>query len=307
MNTTLVRVLFLVFSILISGCSVIPVNAGRLEGKVWCDARYLPDVKEYKYPSDDGWKHLSKKLDLSKKGYMYAVAAVLALQKNNTETRFHFSRPSRLEEIENLNVDLKDGFQATTFLLRPPNPSDRPVIVIAFAGSNQWIDYTDHNFAFNPVQYADARKYIKEVAAHPLAAGLDKIVTGFSLGGGLSVHVTKNDETSALVKEAWIFNPTPRAGVEDGIDPRIHLLSTSYEILKKFNRDGLGAPESQTIETYGLIRSSSIYSHYRWVLTRQVLWYADMALYLDSGKKAVTTEPLEILRTQKVNVCTPTD
>lgn len=289
------------------GCSVLPVNFGKLEGKVWCDERYLHNVAEYRNPTPEGWEYLRPKLELSKQGYMYSVAAVLALQKNNNETRFHFSQPARLQEIKELDRDSPSGFQASSYILAKANENDTEQVVVAFAGSNQWKDYFLHNFAITPNQYFDARNYIRDVSLHPRAKGLKIVVTGFSLGGGLAVHVTKQPTTRALVHQAWIFNPTPRTGAEDGIDERIYLLSTSYEILKKLNRDGLGAPEKNTIETFGLIRSSSIYSHYRWVLARQILWYADMALFLDSGKTLNTTEPLDILRSQKVNVCVPKD
>lgn len=302
LNSIFLRITaFLFIALSLSACSVIPINFGKLEGKVWCNERYLPDVAEYKNPTSEGWENTKRKIELSKRAYMYSVAAVLALQKNNNETRFHFSQPSRLEEIKELERNLETGFQASSYILAKGTGNEEDVIVIAFAGSNEWKDYFLHNFSPNPIQYSDAKKYIHDVSIHPRAIGLKIVVTGFSLGGGLAVHVTKTPETSNLVYQAWIFNPTPRAGVQDGVDDRIYLLSTSYEILKKLNRSGLGAPKSQTMETFGLIRSSSIYSHYRWVLTRQILWYADMGLYAESGDEE--TEPLKILRTQKVNVC----
>ncbi|WP_152598768.1 Mbeg1-like protein [Janthinobacterium sp. RA13] len=294
--------LILMILVKLCGCSALPVNAGKLEGDVWGNQRYLPEVAEYKKPSAEGWENTQRKLDLSKRAYMYSVAAVLALQKNNTDTRFHFAQPGRLEEVKELECDLESGFQASTYILRKGIGNDEDQVVVAFAGSNEWKDYFLHNFSLNPIQYADARQYLHDVSKNPQLKGMKIVVTGFSLGGGLAVHVTKNSETSTLVHQAWIFNPTPRAGVDDGIDGRIYLLSTSYEVLKKFNREGLGAPKEQTLENYNLIRSSSIYSHYRWVLARQILWYADMALYFDSEKTASTTEPLDIIRTQKIDI-----
>lgn len=291
--------LIVITSAVVAGCGVIPKNFGILFGRAWCDVRYLDTISEYQ-DYQTGEPEFRKKLDLSKAGYIYAVAAVLPLQIGNDETEFHFGTPERLSEVSDLRISKENGFQAMTFLLK----DDKGVptaVVISFAGSNEYRDYFLHNFALFPVQFADARDYTYRVANDIRFSGLRVVATGVSLGAGLAVHVKKTRPTSKFVNEVWAFNPSPRTDAPANLDPDIYLLANKYELLNQFERSHLGASTAHTATDFGLINSSSFYAHYRWVITRQILHYADLAIYLESGKVTMTTEPMTLLQTQPIS------
>ncbi|MBT2788035.1 MULTISPECIES: hypothetical protein [unclassified Halomonas] len=300
-NTSLLLALFL------SGCDIFPVNSGVLEGRVWCDVRYLdlvPKHQEYhasisNIDNDSDYASFRKRLRLSKAGYMYVVAATLPLQNNDVNIRYHFDRPERLREIYDLRRYSVNGFEAMTFILYDEN--NIPIkTVISFGGSNQIRDYLLHNFWILPVQYDDARNYVQEVSRHPDTLELPIVAVGISLGGGLAVHVKKQDVTG-LVEEAWAFNSSPRAGANGSQNSDIHLLANKREILNLFPRTRLGALPQNTDTNFDLINSSSIYAHYRWVLARQILHYADLAIYFDAENPEALTEPMKILQSQKIS------
>ncbi|GGO86264.1 hypothetical protein GCM10011348_36720 [Marinobacterium nitratireducens] len=293
------------FVVLLSGCGIMPANWGKLEGRAWCDVRYLDVVKKYQDYNTAGPK-FRKRLQLSKSGYIYAIAAVLPLQRANKELDFHFDKPERLKEVVELRENLENGFDAMTFVLH--DEFGTPInIIISFGGSNQFRDYLLHNFWIFPVQFDDARAYVDKVKQSAIAERLPIIAVGASLGGGLAVHVKNHDDTKKVIAEAWAFNPSPRIGVEHKDDDnKIFMLANKYEILNYFRRDNLGALEKNVAKDYKLIKSSSIYAHYRWVLTRQVLHFADLALYFESGKSRKLTEPMRILKSQNISskICT---
>jgi len=288
----------------LGGCGIMPVNKGKLEGRAWCDTRYLDTVKEYQDYELIG-DNVRKKLRLSKEGYIYAVAAVLPLQQNGKESEFYFSPPDRLQEIKELKRKDVSGFEAMTFVLNDDEGKPTKTI-ISFAGSNQWRDYLLHNFWITPIQFDNARAYVDEVLNYPVAGNLPLIATGVSLGGGLAVHVKKDNKTSKYIQEAWAFNPSNRIQADSAENPNIYLLANDYEILKKLNRENIGAYPENTSDDFDLIRSSSIYAHYRWVVTRQILHYADLAIYFETERSSDTTEPMRILQSQQISreVCT---
>lgn len=281
-------------AVVVSGCSMIPTNWGKEEGLAWCDERYL----DMSYANDVDKSYLAKKLRLSKQGYIYSTAAVLALQQQTTDAEYNFIKPATLEALTDLDEEKASGFGAYTYRTKPSTTGTQTTI-IAFAGSNQLRDYTLHNAWLFPIQYSPARNYVKKVANDPRTKGTKLVVTGYSLGGGLAAHVTKHPETSKYISEAWAFNPSPRIGwgVSSEEDRRIYMLATSYEVLGIFKRSKIGAPSDQRDESFNLIRSSSIHSHYRWILGRQILQYADLAEFYASGGTAESTEPLQILKT----------
>jgi hypothetical protein len=280
-----------------TGLALWPANWGNEEGYIWCNARYLdiyayPDPIAVDPPRDT-------RLRLAARGYPYAVAASLTLQKPGKSEDKHFASPTFLEQDPSLNVDdPSSGFQAATFRLRPPDQRlGAQEIVVAFRGSDTWRDYWKHNLAvfWSPAQFRPARDYVQRVSEkYP---GQRLVVAGFSLGGGLAVHVTQHPDTSQLISEAWALNPSPRTGVPEKVDRRIYTVAVSGEILAAVRRNGLGAPEQQYSNDFGLLRSSSVYGHSRWVLTRQMLGYADLVAYERSGRQAdLVTPPLTILR-----------
>lgn len=287
---------------LLQGCALyraLPTNWTRFEGRYWCNERYIDMVKEYQEPLASS---LVNRLQLAKAGYIYAVASALSLQGEESEDIFDFDKPAELSKLRPTR-DLSDGFQAVTYLYTPKDPARAPEVIIAFRGSDQMKDYTMHNFWIWPVQLADAIDYVKDITVDPRVKGKRIVATGYSLGGGLAAYVTKHSETSAWISEAWAFNPSPR-GLKEGTDPRIYLISTRYEVLNELDRTRIGALPEHTDMNFQLLKSSSIYSHYRTVLARQMLIYADFADYVASGRKAATTEPLSILKSQSNSFCT---
>lgn len=279
-----------------SGLALWPANWGNEEGYIWCNARYL-DL--WAYP-DIGTVNPERdvRLRLAERGYPYAVAAALTLQKPGKSEDKHFAVPTFLMRDARMDEDdSSSGFQAATYLLHQPgSPGGSDEVVVAFRGSDSWRDYWKHNLTVfrTPAQYKPARAYVRRVAARYPDRRL--VVTGFSLGGGLAVHVTRDNETSRFVKEAWAFNPSPRTGHAASDDSRVFMAAVKGEILSVARRGGLGAPKEQYSNEFGLVRSSSVYGHSRWVLTRQMLSYADLVAYDQAGRPAdFVSPPLEIL------------
>jgi hypothetical protein len=289
-----------------SGLSILPSNWGNEEGYIWCNARYL-DIWAYPNPIKVT-PPKDVRLTLASRGYIYALAAGLTLQKPGESEDKHFRAPEYLIRDKALEVNKPNiGFQASTFTYRDPsNPTRAPEIIVAFRGSDEWTDYWKHNFALwsEPEQYAPARDYVKRVAA--VYPGWRLVVAGFSLGGGLAVHVILHEDTSSLVAEAWALNPSPRIGVEKRQDPRIFMAAVEGELLEIFRSGGMGATNGHFSNKFGLINSSSVYGHSRWVLMRQMLYFADFVEYEKSGRQAQTTPPLEIILNSNVpKGCTP--
>lgn len=294
---------------LISGCTnpslqIFPKYAGKIQGVVWCDQRYLDMVNEYQTLTND----TKKLLTLSKEGYIYALAATLTLQKNNVDEQFNFKAPSYLKKIDELSQEKFNGFAADSFVYNNQSTGENEFI-IAFRGSDQIIkDYIFQNVGVYQVQNKSAREYVKYAmkyrGKHRNNFGSKVVVVGNSLGGALAAHVTNHKDTAADITDAWAFNPSPRTGVLPplGGNKKIRLLSTESEILNFSERKRIGAQSQNEYTNYDLIISSSIYNHYRWVLTREILWYADFAIYLESGKKVSISPPLEIIKSQHIKL-----
>ena len=126
-----------------------------------------------------------------------------------------------------------------------------------------------------------------------------------SLGGALAVHVTKNDETPAVVNEAWAVNPSPKIYADGNINDKIWLAAHRGEALSIFRTapfrilpgvSFIGSTDEHTVDDFYLIKTNQIYGHFRWVLPIQMLHVADFALLKDGGNASGTTEPFEILK-----------
>lgn len=277
---------------------------GADTSRFWCNERFLNPAQR---PFD------ARHLRIAKRGYLYALAAALALQKDNAEGRSHyFSVPPRMREVDRPRRDYS-GFEAVSFEIRATDDEHAlQEVVVAFTGSNDDTDWKDTNFGFDQRQYRLARQYLKAIAMRPQYRGVRIVVSGFSLGGALAVHVTKRRETSALVAETWAFNPSPKIWAHGGQDNRIWLAAVENEALH-FARSKLlaavipgvnpiGAPASQTAEGFYLLEANPVYSHFRWVLTRNILYAADLA-FLAEQPSAESTEPLEILQASRFASC----
>lgn len=294
---------------LITGCanfgSVLlelpPTNWGREVGYVWCNERYLDLVDGY---------GVGKAHRLARKGYPYALASALVLQKDNKIGRKHwFNAPPQSlipMPVPGHDGNEKDpsGFYAATFR-RPAHQGSPETLVIAFRGTDGWRDWWFQNLAIKPEQFEKAVAYVRQIASeHPG----DKIVaTGHSLGGGLAIHVRRS--LPELVSEAWVFNTSPRTGVpNEPIDPNIYFIASRRDGLKAIRPDAgyLGAPIENSSTDFDLIQASSFYTHSRWVITREVLHFADYAIYMEPDEYSTDpTEPLEILRASSFDGCKP--
>lgn len=286
--------------VLLSGCSLLPVNFGKEEGYVWCNARYL-DLTSPAYqkphtinPDKD------KRFRLAYNGYIYALLGAVELQKEGKSADKHFALPKYIEFDSSIT---DSGFQASAFKIY--ENADREVlkeIVVAFRGTDQfWKDYSGHNLHPFPKQYKPAQDFVLKTSDK--YKGTKLVVTGYSLGGGLAMNVLHNDATSSRISQAWAFNSSPRTGEDVKVDPRLYLLSAKGEILdlpRRILREGpksLGAIDEHFSDGYDLVGASSAYLHSRWVLARQMLIFADMVYYEQSGRDGnYISPPLEILR-----------
>ena len=273
------------------------------QGLVWCNTRYLDKQDR---PFDE------KHLQVASRGYMYAVAGALILQRDDEEGKaHHFSMPGRMVEADRPPRD-QSGFEVATYeLYTTPSREDLKEIIIAFSGANDKSDWVNTNFGFSKEQFKLAREYVTRIANTGRYKGIPLVVTGYSLGGGLAVHVTRHPDTSAYITEAWALNPSPKTYANGDIDKRIWLAAVDYEALRVLRTgifralpgvEKIGVPESQTADRYYLISTNPINAHFRWVLARNMLHVADLAL-MDKNNPDKGTEPLEILSQSSFSAC----
>lgn len=276
---------------------------GEMGQYAWCNERYLYALKEQPVAHP---KHLS----FARRGYMYAVAGALVLQEENLEGKdYHFEIPSRLRQIDDHQPRGTYGFDVKAFdLFESPSSNNIKEVIIAFVGSNDPADWFWTNFLFSTEQHALARQYVKTIAQ--MRPGKRIVVTGYSLGGALAVHVTKDKDTRHLIAEAWAFNSSPKTWASGETDKRIWLGSAKGEILSSTRSvwfrwlpgiNNIGAREEQTADDFYLIKTNGIYGHFRWVLPRSMLHFADYDLA--PNNTPLTTEPLEILRQSHFEIC----
>lgn len=295
----------------LSGC----VTIGDKTNNDWyCNDPYLSTQVKH-FGTDE--------LKAARNGYMYAVAAALALQGTGQEDRDNwFSVPRRMTPVEAEPFHGTDGFQAMSFILRSKDSDPKKdTLVIAFTGSQTsdfWNDWIKTNILGSRSQHDQARAYFKKLAAqYPQIK--HRVVSGFSMGGALAAHVGLNPETSSSVKEIWAFNPSlrihdDRTAEEIKItnaqrDSRFWLVSNHNEIVKFIRQDllqilpGFGwipAPGDQFTNQFELANTGPITAHYRYVLARNILWAAEFDARANNQPD---NEPLEILRASNFSAC----
>lgn len=287
-------------ALLASGCQTLPTNRGVKEGMVWCNVRYL-DAVEYYRPPFTGAN--MPELAIAQRGYIYALAGAAILQEGEAPED-SLNEVGVLKRIPALDEGrVKWGFRAATFETLPTDGS-KPELIVAFKGTNDVRDWLAHNLWLFPEQYDNARRYLKKVDE----SGIERsriVVTGFSLGGGLASHVTQHSETKDIVDEAWVFNPSPRDGVRTLTNKKVWFASASGEILGWARTGYSGAPSNQQADDYNLINASNVFKHYRYVLARQMLHYADLKEHIDSQRSSKMTQPMQILQDSSDEYCTP--
>lgn len=269
----------------------------------WCNERYLD-----RYQNNIDPIHLN----VSKEAYMYAIASSIALQKSgaNKTGRQWFTAPARLQEIESIrDKKLNTGFEATSFKLMDKNdPNILKEIIIAFAGSNEPLDWWTNLTLRGRIHYALSRDYVQDVyAKYSSPNSVPLTVAGYSLGGGLALHAIKNKHTSGLVNKAYVFNTSPKTySLDISRDDRVWATSVDNEALKGFRifMRSLGAsiaPDDQRAEGFNLILKNPIEGHFNYILTRSILHTADIALTEQDSKSV--TEPLRILLNSNNSKC----
>lgn len=144
--------------------------------------------------------------------------------------------------------------------------------------------------------------------------GQKVILTGISLGGGLAIHVLKNDDLEPFIEQVWALNPSPKIyspePATDQMKRKTWLGYSDGEILT-WGRSpfmhalirGAGPIEPAPNQTavFNLIESNRIYAHFRWGIARQMLWIADYELTRESRDK--WTEPFFILQKSHFAAC----
>lgn len=293
--------------IVLSGCSIInPYGTLGEKGKIWCNERYRKQIN---------WGESEKKAAVN--GYMYSLAAALTLQSddiNDKEARAHyFKRPERLK-IFDQPKRTPSGFEVITFKLKPLDEDGQEEFIIAFAGSNDRSDWLSTNLnPFGRNQYTEAVNYTKNILGRDDVKGRKVVLAGISLGGGLVIHVLKHQELEPLIDEAWAINPSPKIYSSTAATERMkkktwlvysggEILSWARGWLQPFivGAGPIEAGVGQTAE-FNLIKSNRIYAHFRWGITRQMLWVADYEI--SRHDKSLLTEPLAILKESEFRAC----
>lgn len=289
----------------LSGCSTLPYE----KGAIWCNEPLIYD------PPDR--RHFDKRhLDVARHGYIYALAGAHVLQGESDEDKHHFfGLPDRLKREGPTQDDPSTGFSVATYKLYKHKDDAKPEqIIIAFKGSDDRVDWIFANLLFDRRQYDQARAFTamiyKEFPDTPI------IVTGYSLGGALAGHVTKHQDTKALIAQAWLFNPSPKLYTNNKYDKRIWVGALRGEVLGPVRSkvmqalwpgiNRIGAPSNQDAQDYYLISSFTVGGHYRWVLARNILFVADYAHLqnpIGPVDPARLNEPLDIIKLSNFKAC----
>ena len=289
--------------LLLGACSTVPYE----KGAIWCNEalKYEPGI------------HFDRPhLEVARRGYLYALAAAYVLQNNSDEDSDHwFALPPRVKEVDRPQRH-SSGFEVGTFEVRSRPGDNEPVeeVIVAFTGSNDSADWLFANLFFSRSQYDLARSYVEITAKR--YPGKRIVVTGFSLGGALAGHVTKNPKTGPLISEAWLFNPSPKLYANDSYDKRIWVAALRGEVLHVIRSrpfellwpgiNRIGAPWYQNAQDFYLISAFPIYGHYRWALARNILFVADYAHLQDRPGPVDpqrAREPRQILEASKFKAC----
>lgn len=261
-------------SLLLNGCTLIDhFVAHREKGPFWCNDPYLNKSKALPTPYSERINVISAEdpyLKISHRGYIYGLAAGLALQESKQEInsakrthyfmpRYDFLIPFKDNEHKLSHYKEKNGFEAKTYIYYPLN--EQPRIIIAITGSQVgkdiWHDWIKTNFNKHPGQYISTLKYVKKVEKSAQQQGLNHPIdiTGNSLGGALSTYAALHPYTKATIQQVWLFNPSARFNPNNKVklneidghmphiqlekttstDSRFFLLRTKHEIVDSLN------------------------------------------------------------------------
>lgn len=326
-------------AVLLPGCAlkILPQH-GKVEGYVWCGQRYMDlplnegidghfypvDALYFSHPrsstppsvtpggawpfdqgpSDDGTCPAGSPYALAARGYPYVLVGAYMLQLEGPSD-LDLLPVDYLEERVDLrspeDVDGTRGFRAGTFIHTREDGVRE--LVIGFTGSNDARDWLRHNMVpWRGEQFRMAREYVARIHAMPEFAGMPLHAAGFSLGGGLAVHVAMHEDTRDLVDDAWALNRSPRDGIwitresrriAEGAD--VFAIANAGEFLGGF-RGRRGFAQCRRFSAgYKLVDSSSLWGHGRYVLARQVMHHADRYLVATDQVREGASRPLQAL------------
>lgn len=298
-------------AVLLCGCAIFGYEK---PGRYWCNEPFLR-VDQLQFEAHE--------LNAARLGYMYVTAAALSLQGTEQEDKDHWiDLPARLVPISPDPYFGEGGFQARSFLLKNKNDFiSNEALVVAFTGSQShdfWNDWISTNFLGSRVQHEQARKYFIELTKkYP---NIEKrVLTGFSMGGALAAHVGLHPETSTKVTEVWAFNPSlriyddrpPEAKSTAGRDSRFWLVANYNEIVRYMRTAQVSvirgfawipAPQTQFLNRVELVKTNPIQGHFRYILTRDLLWAAEQDARA-RGIPSQDNEPLKILKGTRFKSC----
>lgn len=327
-------------AVLLSGCVVkdaLP-RYGEPEGYSWCGQRFLDlplnrGVDGLVYPaalfghshprsapppvvtpggpwpfeaarSSDGECPAGSPFALAARGYPYVLVGAYVLQLENP-AELDLLPVDYLQERVDLrtpaDADGRRGFRAGTWIhLREDGGRE---VVIGFAGTNDARDWFLQNMPpWTGEQFRMAREYVARIRAMPEFEGMPLHVAGFSLGGGLAVHVAMHEDTRALVDDAWALNRSPRDGLwstaenrQVAADADIFAIANAGEVLGDFRTRAGFAQCRRYSGGYVMVDSSSVWGHGRYVLARQVMHYADRYLVATTQVPEGASRPLQAL------------
>jgi hypothetical protein len=132
--------------------------------------------------------------------YRYAQMAALA-----------YGRASRAFElpagVRRIDVDRGAGLQVSIFEWPAEPPQEGPAeVVVAFRGTDEWLDWLDGNLLDTQYEHADAlmAELLRQYRRGPAPPRI--VAVGHSLGGGLALHASYSFADVAAV----VFNPSYR-------------------------------------------------------------------------------------------------
>lgn len=148
---------------------------------------------------------------------------------------------------------LSSGFKARVYEVKLPE-SD-PLISIAYAGTEGWLDWILGNLNPFNTQYKQGLDYLEKVKAK--YSNYEKIVvTGHSLGGAISIYAASREPNI----KAYVFNPSIRVrGGEYGTHENIQSVSQYAEVLSGL-RKILPNPNG-TYTTIGCFKANALDRH----------------------------------------------